>query len=104
MEELGRLISKGELRLFKHLIYHSCVISLQALKKNQKNGTILKVWIFVINSYYKWSRNYQIVIINYNFIKIIVIILFAIVKFYYMIFVSFFNNKIIVGDDNLSLF
>ena len=53
MEELGRLISKGELRLFKHLIYQSCVISLQALKKNQKNGTILKVWIFVINSYYK---------------------------------------------------
>ena len=26
-------------------------------------------------------------------------------EFYYMIFVSFFNNiKIIVGDDNLSLF
>lgn len=36
MEELGRLISKGELRLLKHLIYQSCVISLQALKKKSE--------------------------------------------------------------------
>ena len=65
MEELGRLISKGELRLFKHLIYQNCVISLQALKKKSEKFYHIKsmdfCYKFLLQMIKKLSNcNYQL--------------------------------------------